>query len=419
MLNSLRGLKDDRLIPLLREEAIGPFLKTRVNAGVGLLEQGQEQAVGLLVTEWKSAKIDDDRRDWDLSNLRTALVRCGRVDALDALCVRWHGMSVDAKIEVLTVMGDWNKDYAGKPATKELAKALETRLALSLDERDEDQHLSRICDVAARGLSQRWNSPKLFDAKAGPAARNRAVLDVKNVWLKGLGKEQVAIAVPVKSVVDANQVDPLLAAIVAAPLSNDAKKAIARIERLGLPSLVHLRTRIDSLKKDEPERKSLEAVASRIACTVAAVQFGDNSVAKPPEIMARAKLLNGILLSADDFVEMVLAITKFVPANASGLCVAIDRDGDDTGMQLEIRLLPRNDPKPGESLHLRREEIIRLGGDHFHSGGSATAGISSDDSVPYDWSRQDLNRFARHLKAALESPSDKQLQVRISIVRGR
>jgi pilus assembly protein CpaB len=41
--------------------------------------------------------------------------------------------------------------------------------------------LSRICDVAAYGLSQRWNLPKLFDAKAGPAARNRAVLDVKNV----------------------------------------------------------------------------------------------------------------------------------------------------------------------------------------------------------------------------------------------
>jgi hypothetical protein len=88
-------------------------------------------------------------------------------------------------------------------------------------------------------------------------------------------------------------------------------------------------------------------------------------------------------------------------------------------MHLEIRLLPRNDPRPGESVHLRREETIRLGGDHFHSSMGATAGISSDDSVPYDWSRKDLNHFARQLKTALESPSDKQLQVRISITRGR
>jgi hypothetical protein len=419
MLNSLRGLKDDRLVPFLREEAKGPFLKTRVNACKRLLERGQEEAVGLLVSEWKSAKLDDDRGNWDLSDLRSALVRCGRVDALDALFGRWRGMSVDAKLEVLRGMGEWNKDYAGKPATKELAMAIETRLASCLDERDEDQHLSRICEVAAYGLSHRWNLPKLFDAKAGPAARNRAVLDVKNVWLKSHGKEQVAVAVPVKSVVDTKEVDPLLAAIVAAPNSDDARKAIARIERLGLPSLEHLRTRIKSIDENEASRKSLEAVASRIACTVASTRLSDNSVASPAEILAIAKSLKGKPISAEDFVEMLLAITKFVPANASGLSVAIDRDGDDTGMQLEIRLLARNDPKPGQSVHLRRVEIIRLGGDHFHSGLSATAGISSDDSVPYDWSRKDLNHFARQLKAALESPSDKQLQVRISLARGR
>ena len=124
-------------------------------------------------------------------------------------------------------------------------------------------------------------------------------------------------------------------------------------------------------------------------------------------------------MSADDCIEMLLAITKLVPANASGVCVAIDRDGDDTGMQLEIRLLPRNDPRPGESIHLRREETIRIGGDHFHSSMGASAGIGSDDSTPFAWSRKELNRFEQQLKAALESPSDKQLQVRISITRGR
>jgi hypothetical protein len=193
----------------------------------------------------------------------------------------------------------------------------------------------------------------------------------------------------------------------------------ARIERLGLPSLERIRTRLNNLKEDDPARKLLERVASRIACTVVATQFSDDSVAKPAQMLAKVDALKGKPMSADDCVEMLLAITKFVPANASGLCVAIDRDGDDTGMGLEIRLLPRSDPRPGESVHLRREEVIRLDGNHFHSSGSATAGISSDDSVPYDWSRKDLAHFARQLKAALESPSDKQLQVRILIVRGR
>jgi hypothetical protein len=328
-------------------------------------------------------------------------------------------MTVDARLEVLSALGDWKADYAGKPATKELAKAIETRLASCLDDRSEDQHLSRICDAAAHGLSHRWNLPKLFDPNAGPAARNRAVLHVKNVWLKSQGNEQVAVAVPIKSVVDAREVEPWMAAIIAAPMSDDATRAVARIERLGLASLVHLRARIKDLKEDDPARKSLEAVASRIACTVATAQFSDDSVAKPPEILAKAASLKGKPLSADDCVEMLLAITKFVPAQASGLCVAIDRDGDDTGMHLEIRILPPDDPRPGESVHLRRDEIIRVGGDHFHSSGSAAAGISSDDAVPYDWSRKDLEHFARQLKVALESPSDRRLQVRISIRRGR
>src|SRR5439155_762798 len=160
--------------------------------------------------------------------LRTALTECGRVNALDAIFGRWQEMPVHTRLEILSAMGDWNKDYAGKPATKEFATAIETRLASCLGERHEDQHLSRICDVAAHGLSKRWNLPKLFDTKAGPAARNRAVLHVKNVWLKSQGKEQVAVSVPGKVVVEAKEFDPLFAVIVAVPFSDDAKKAIAR-----------------------------------------------------------------------------------------------------------------------------------------------------------------------------------------------
>src|SRR5205814_2046544 len=145
--------------------------------------------------------------------------------------------------------------------------------------------------------------------------------------------------------------------------------------------------------EDAPVRKSIETVATRIAGTVVATKFSDDSVAKHDEILTIAKSLQGKPLSADKCVEMLLAIAKLVPANASGLCVAIDRDGDDTGMQLAIHLLPRNDPRPGESVHLRREETIRLGGDHFHSNMSAGAGISSNDSTPFEWSRQDLNYF--------------------------
>jgi hypothetical protein len=419
MLNSIRGLKNDRLVPLLREEAKGPFLKTRVNACVGLLERGYEDAVGLLVREWKSAKVNDDRQDWNLRDLRSALVRCGKVDALDAIFARWNEMKVDAKLEILRSMSDWQKDYTGKSATKELSKAIEMRLVFSLGERDEDQNLSRICDAAAFGLSKQWNSPKLFDPKAGPAARNRAVLTVKNVWLKSQGKEQVVVSAPVKLVTEAKEVEPLLAAIVTAPMSSDAKNAIARIERLGLPSLEHLRRQIKNFKEEEPARKSLEAVASRIACTVAVVQFSDDSVAKPAEILKIVESLKNKPLSADSFVEAMLAVSKLVPANAGGLCLAIDRDGDDTGMQLEIRVLPRNNPKTGESLHLRREETIRIGGAHFHHSLGASAGIGSDAGTPMAWSRKNLDSFATQLKAALESPSNTQLQVRLSIASGR
>jgi hypothetical protein len=155
MLNWLRRLKDDRVVSFLREEAKGPFLKTRVSACVGLLERGQEETVSLLISEWKSAKVGDDQRDWDVWDLWTALVGCGRVDALDAIFGRWQEMSIYARLGILSAMGEWKKDYAGKPATKAFATAIETRLASCLGERQEDQNLSRICDVAANGLSQR------------------------------------------------------------------------------------------------------------------------------------------------------------------------------------------------------------------------------------------------------------------------
>ena len=70
----LGGLKDDRVIQFMREEAKGPYLFTRVRAIEFLLQRGQGDGLTLLIDE--AAKLDRDREEWD-HYLQDSLLRCG------------------------------------------------------------------------------------------------------------------------------------------------------------------------------------------------------------------------------------------------------------------------------------------------------------------------------------------------------
>jgi hypothetical protein len=99
------------------------------------------------------------------------------------------------------------------------------------------------------------------------------------------------------------------------------------------------------------------------------------------------------------------------------MVIALDRDGDDTGVQLEIRVLPRRDPAKGETIHLRRREEVVVDGRELLSSGGVTVGLNQPTDT--EWTAADWKGLASALQQALATPPDKQVQVRAEVTRGR
>src|SRR5712692_4864592 len=99
------------------------------------------------------------------------------------------------------------------------------------------------------------------------------------------------------------------------------------------------------------------------------------------------------------------------------MVIAVDRDGDDTGIQLEIRVLPRRDPAEGGAVHLRRQEEVVVDGHELLSSMSATVGIGRETQS--EWNSAEWKGLVSSLQKALGSPPEKQFQVRVEVTRGR
>ncbi len=420
MLNYLRELKDGRVIPFLREQAQGPHLYARVNALEGLLEREQGEAAELLVVEWM--KLDPEQVDWDQSRgverLQAALARCGKERAIAALALKWKTIPLEWRHRSLETLRDADKDFAGKPFTQAARKAVDKLLISCLNDREEGYRRRRTCDLAADALAVRWGRPKLF-ALSGPlSVRNRKVVEVENVWrkkqgLKPLPAPEARRVAPVAETALA----PLLKTLVASSSAPARRDAAGAVERLGLGALPRVRRELASLPKDHPAREPLSKLASRLACVISDVHFSDDSVARPDRMRKAAEALKGQPLSEKAFVELLVAVHKLVPAESSGMVIALDRDGDDTGVQLEIRVLPRRDPPQGGAVHLRRREEVAVDGRDLLNNQSATVGVGQE--TPSQWDSAEWKSLVTALHEALTAPPEKQFEVRVEVSRGR
>jgi hypothetical protein len=422
MLNYMRELKDDRLVDFLRKEATGPHLYARVNAMEGLLERGQEEAVAMLVAEW--AKLDAEKVDADDSGgaerLQAALSRCGNEKAIAALAAKWKTIPLDWRHRSLQSLRDADKDFANKPFTSVANKAVEDLLISCLGDREEGYRRQRTCDLAASALAVRWGDPKLFDLSAPLAARNRRIVEVQNVWRKRQGMNLLRVPEPrkVRAVADAAVV-PFLKTLIKSSSSAKAQRdASEAVERLGLGALPRVTKELASLPQDYAANERLSKLASRLACIVDDIRFSDDSVARPDTMRKAAEPLKNQPLSEKAFIEFLIAIHKLVPAESGGMVIALDRDGDDSGIQLEIRVLPRRDPAEGGAVHLRRHEEVLVDGHELLSRMSAAVGFGGHET-PSEWNSAEWKSLMSSLQKALAAPPEKQFQVRVEVTHGR
>jgi hypothetical protein len=180
---------------------------------------------------------------------------------------------------------------------------------------------------------------------------------------------------------------------------------------LGLGALPQVTKELASLPKDHPARERLSKLSSRLACTVDDIRFSDESIARPDAMRKAAEPLKNQPVSEKAFVELLIANHKLVPDEPGGMVIALDRDGDDTGIQLEIRAMPRRDPAEGGAVHLRRHEEVVVDGHELLSSMSATVGIGQKTQT--EWNSAEWKGLVSSLQKALEAPPDKPFRVRV------
>jgi hypothetical protein len=212
-------------------------------------------------------------------------------------------------------------------------------------------------------------------------------------------------------------ISPLLKTLVEGSSGQAQVDASRAVERLGLGALPRISKELASLPKDHPARDSLSKLANRLACIVSEVRFSDDSVGRPDDMRKLAEALKNQPLSEKAFVELVVAMYKLAPVESGGLLIALDRDGDDAGIQLEIRLMPRRDPDKGGAVHLRRRAEVVVDGRALLSGEAVTVGIGQETAT--EWDPADWKTVVSALEEALNTPPEKQIQARVGLTRGR
>jgi hypothetical protein len=421
LLNYMRELKDGGVVAFLEEEAKGgPHLYARVGAIEGLLQRGQEGAVALLAAEWM--KLDPEKEDRDpfdgTKRLQAAMARCGHPKAIAALAARWKQIPVAWRHRTLEGLPDVDKDIAGKPFTPAARQAVEDFLIGCLRDQTEGERRRRTCDLAAQALAVRWGDPNLIDLSAPLSVRNRKIVEVENVWREKHGKEPLPVPAARKiPPVAAARVAPLLKAIIESSSDQARHDAGAAVEGLGLGALPRVRTELASLRKGHPARAALARVATRLTCIVSDVRFSDDSVARPDAMRKAAEALKNKPLSAEAFVGGLAALYKLVPSESGGLLIALDLDGDDTGIQLEVRVLPRRDPPKGGEVYLRRHEEVVVDGKELRNH-TMTSGVQGQEPPP-ELDPAAWKGLVSSLQEALAAPPECQFQVRVEVSRGR
>jgi hypothetical protein len=415
------ALKGDLPLAFLGEELRGSSPAARVAAARGLLDHGHEEGIKVMIAEWSRQQDDDTER----SDLIDFLLACGKVEAVQALAKELRQRPVGARLHIIdtleSALREWNKEIKDLPPA--VQDALDALLAELLDDTEEYRNLSgswgdkhfrnpRLCDLAGHVLARRWSQPEAFDLNASLKTRDRQRLELTNQWRKKQGQAPLPLP-PEKRITPAEdkQVRPLLNKLLAATTAKERREAGKPVLALGLPGLPAVREQLAALPADHPARADVQDLATRLALIVDEVRFAERSAAPTKEFRQQVEALRGQPLTADGVVDLLLTTAKDLPSGATGIQLAIEREGDDTGVTLTVTLTVKKVRQGGS----------QKGWDFGHDvaiDGNSLGNTSGFASWEHGVTRGCWQDFAASLNKALRAGPAQCLSVRVSIVQG-
>ncbi|MBI4612023.1 MAG: hypothetical protein HY720_00270, partial [Planctomycetes bacterium] len=118
------------------------------------------------------------------------------------------------------------------------------------------------------------------------------------------------------------------------------------LEALGLAALPAVRERLGSLAQGTPARARLEALASRLAVVIQKAWVEPGPVLPGESLRETIESVRGRPLTAEGFVDLVVRALEELPEGSPGIDLFAERPGDDTGVELRLRLLGGNLDEP-------------------------------------------------------------------------
>lgn len=410
-------LKGDTPVAFLREELKSPVPSARVAAAQGLLDRDLAEAVKAMIRDWEQNGNSGVRSD-----LISFLLWCSKEEAVQALAKRLRNRPIDVRLQVVeeTDSGwDWADRKKTLPAP--VNGAIDALLVEALDDREERTGMSgtrggkqfsnpRICDLSGHILSVRWKQPSAFDLSGSLRTRDRQLVELRNVWLKKQGKTPVPLP-EVKRVAPApdGTVRPLLERLEAAQSDEQRQASRKALAALGLPALPAVRERLRALKRDQPAFASLSDLAVDLSCVVAEVRFAAQSFLPGEELRKLVETMKGRPLTPGQVVTLLTAVKDLAPP-ASGIKLAIDREGDDTGVVVEVRVTATKVRQEGTQKGWSVFETVSVGGQCVHNS-------SGGCSLEHGLTEEAWRRLAKEIRTALATPPETCLSIRAGIVR--
>jgi hypothetical protein len=408
-------LKGFDRIGFLREELSGPFQRSRIVAAEALLHAGNDEGVSAIVREWKEIWLVDGRDAYEKSSgLISFLARSGKREAVQALAVDFRKRPVETRVHIVEALEGKERrpDKDASQEVQDVAESLlietlddtEMRYGMSISHGDERTEAPRVCDLAASALVDRWEKPDLFKLGGSPRNRNRQILELKNIYLKKLGKEPLPLPAP-RTVTRApeKRLAPLLDAVRTAKRPDDCRVGLLALESLGLPALPSVREALADLPADHPTRTHLAALASRLGFRIAEARFADNTVDTGDKLRERVSSLQNTNLTEQGFLDLLGDLIKDLPAGACSVCVDFERPGDDTGATLVVYLVVG----PAKGQTWRSHHQVFVSNKSIHDSGSSTDKIGYEITKP----EKEWAKLAKVIQKVLQSDPGKDVSI--------
>jgi hypothetical protein len=282
-------------VAFLRSELVhGPLLQSRVAAAYGLRRQGDSEALSAMIREWETSRTLDLEGNGGSGRVVEFLASCDSVEAVAALGKNLRQRPADVKLEVIEALGEtnhWVFDQQTEQASVATLDAIETTLVAALEDTEEVRGMSewrngkhfsdpRICDMAARGLAERWPARYAFDPSGSLKARDRQRFECMNVWRQAHN----------------------------------------------LPSLQVSQARLVKVGRAE-------------ATKVTAIEWAPDGLKPEQAFASRITGFNNKLFSPDALVRVLCSFARRPEPGAAGLEFKAIKDEDLTGVRVVVRLL--------------------------------------------------------------------------------